>query len=28
MLLEGKKLVITGVITDGSIAWHVARIAQ
>jgi enoyl-[acyl-carrier protein] reductase I len=28
MLLEGKKLVITGVVTDGSIAWHVARIAQ
>jgi enoyl-[acyl-carrier protein] reductase I len=28
MLLEGKKLVITGVLTDDSIAWHVARIAQ
>ena len=28
MLLEGKKLVITGVVTDNSIAWHVARIAQ
>ena len=28
MLLEGKKLLITGVLTDGSIAWHVARIAQ
>ena len=28
MLLEGKKLVITGVVTDSSIAWHVARIAQ
>ena len=28
MLLEGKKLVITGVVTHGSIAWHVARIAQ
>ena len=27
MLLDGKKLVITGVITDDSIAWHVARIA-
>lgn len=28
MLLEGKRLLITGVLTDGSIAWHVARIAQ
>ncbi|MGH8873988.1 MAG: enoyl-ACP reductase FabI [Acidimicrobiia bacterium] len=28
MLLEGKRLVITGVLTDASIAWHVARIAQ
>jgi enoyl-[acyl-carrier protein] reductase I len=28
MLLEGKKLLITGVLTDGSIAWHAARIAQ
>ncbi len=28
MLLEGKRLVITGVLTDGSIAWHSARIAQ
>ena len=28
MLLEGKKLVITGVVTDTSIAWHAARIAQ
>ncbi|MDQ3782534.1 MAG: enoyl-ACP reductase FabI [Actinomycetota bacterium] len=28
MLLEGKRLVITGVLTDDSIAWHVARIAQ
>ncbi len=28
MLLEGKRLVITGVVTDDSIAWHVARIAQ
>ncbi len=28
MLLTGKRLVITGVLTDGSIAWHVARIAQ
>lgn len=28
MLLNGKRLVITGVLTDGSIAWHVARLAQ
>lgn len=28
MLLEGKRLLITGVLTDGSIAWHTARIAQ
>jgi enoyl-[acyl-carrier protein] reductase I len=28
MLLEGKRLVVTGVLTDDSIAWHVARIAQ
>ena len=28
MLLAGKRLVITGVLTDGSIAWHSARIAQ
>ena len=28
MLLEGKRLVITGVLTDDSIAWHAARIAQ
>ena len=27
-LLEGKRLVVTGVLTDGSIAFHVARIAQ
>ena len=27
MLLEGKKLVVTGVVTDDSIAWHVARVA-
>ncbi|REH17453.1 enoyl-[acyl-carrier protein] reductase I [Kutzneria buriramensis] len=27
-LLEGKRLVITGVITDASIAFHVARVAQ
>lgn len=28
MLLEGKRFVITGVLTDDSIAWHTARIAQ
>ena len=28
MLLEGKKLVVTGVLTDSSIAWHSARVAQ
>ncbi len=28
MLLEGKRLVITGVLTDGSIAFHAARVAQ
>ncbi len=28
MLLEDKRLLITGVLTDGSIAWHAARIAQ
>jgi meromycolic acid enoyl-[acyl-carrier-protein] reductase len=27
-LLQGKRLVITGVLTDDSIAWHSARIAQ
>ena len=27
-MLSGKRLVITGVLTDGSIAWHVAKIAQ
>ena len=27
-LLDGKKLLITGVLTDASIAFHVARIAQ
>lgn len=27
MLLEGKKILVTGVLTDDSIAWHVARIA-
>ncbi len=28
MLLDGKKLLITGVITDSSIAFHAARVAQ
>lgn len=28
MILEDKRLLITGVLTDDSIAWHVARIAQ
>lgn len=28
MLLEDKKLLVTGVLTDDSIAWHVARVAQ
>ncbi len=28
MLLSGKRLLITGVLTDDSIAWHTARIAQ
>lgn len=28
MLLEGKRLLVTGVLTDDSIAWHVSRIAQ
>ena len=28
LLLDGKRLVITGVLTDDSIAWHTARIAQ
>ena len=28
MLLEGKRLLITGVLTDDSIAWHSARVAQ
>jgi len=27
-LLKGKRIVVTGVLTDGSIAWHVARLAQ
>lgn len=28
MLLRGKRLLITGVLTHGSIAWHTARVAQ
>lgn len=28
MLLEDKKLLVTGVLTDDSIAWHTARVAQ
>ncbi|HEY7704385.1 MAG TPA: enoyl-ACP reductase FabI [Acidimicrobiia bacterium] len=28
MLLEGKKLLVTGILTDDSIAWHSARVAQ
>ena len=28
MLLEEKRLLITGVLTDDSIAWHTARVAQ
>ncbi len=28
MLLEDKRLLITGVLTDGSIAWHTAKVAQ
>lgn len=28
MLLDDKKLLVTGVLTDDSIAWHVARVAQ
>ena len=27
-LLEGKKLLVTGVITDASLAFHAAKIAQ
>ena len=28
MLLDGKKLLITGVLTDDSIAWAIAKVAQ
>ena len=27
-ILEGKKILVTGVLTDTSIAFHVARLAQ
>ncbi len=27
-LLDGKKLLVTGVLTDSSIAFHAARLAQ
>ncbi len=27
-LLEGKRILVTGVLTDASIAFHVARLAQ
>ena len=27
-ILEGKNILVTGVLTDGSIAFHVAKIAQ
>ena len=27
-MLKGKRIVVTGVLTDGSIAWHAARLAQ
>jgi enoyl-[acyl-carrier protein] reductase I len=27
-LLEGKRILVTGVLTDDSIAWHTARVAQ
>lgn len=27
-LLDGKKILVTGVLTQGSIAFHVARLAQ
>jgi enoyl-[acyl-carrier protein] reductase I len=27
-LLEGKRILVTGVLTDASIAWHVAKLAQ
>ena len=27
-LLDGKKILVTGVLTDSSIAFHIARLAQ
>ena len=27
-ILEGKRILVTGVLTDASIAFHIARIAQ
>ena len=27
-ILEGKKILVTGVLTDASIAFHIARLAQ
>ena len=27
-ILEGKNILVTGVLTDGSIAFHIARLAQ
>ena len=27
-ILDGKRILVTGVLTDASIAFHVARIAQ
>lgn len=27
-ILEGKRILVTGVLTDASIAFHVARVAQ
>ena len=27
-LLEGKRILVTGIITDSSIAFHIARVAQ
>ena len=27
-LLEGKRILVSGIITDSSIAFHIARVAQ
>ena len=27
-ILEGKRVLVTGIITDSSIAFHIARVAQ